>query len=45
MYLLEKKTHNLDLCYDFREETVHVIGFEVSEEELRDGLKESPSQR
>ncbi|XP_037614767.1 elongator complex protein 5 [Sebastes umbrosus] len=28
-----------------REEAVHVLGFEVSEEELRDGLKGSPVQR
>nr|XP_046236364.1 elongator complex protein 5 isoform X2 [Scatophagus argus] len=28
-----------------REETVHVLGFEVSEEELKDGLKGSPIQR
>ncbi|KAG7243400.1 hypothetical protein INR49_011857 [Caranx melampygus] len=28
-----------------REESVHVLGFEVSEEELRDGLKGSPTQR
>lgn len=30
---------------DFREEAVHVLGFEVSEEELRDGLTGSPVQR
>uniref|UniRef100_A0A8C9XJ09 Elongator complex protein 5 n=1 Tax=Sander lucioperca TaxID=283035 RepID=A0A8C9XJ09_SANLU len=28
-----------------REEAVHVLGFEVSEEELKDGLKGSPIQR
>lgn len=28
-----------------REEAVHVLGFEVSEEELKDGLKGSPNQR
>ncbi|XP_071315847.1 elongator complex protein 5 [Trachinotus anak] len=28
-----------------REESVHVLGFDVSEEELRDGLKGSPTQR
>ncbi|XP_068444103.1 elongator complex protein 5 [Clinocottus analis] len=28
-----------------REEAVHVLGFEVSEEELKDGLKGSPVQR
>ncbi|XP_070786124.1 elongator complex protein 5 [Enoplosus armatus] len=28
-----------------REEAVHVLGFEVSEEELKDGLKVSPIQR
>lgn len=29
----------------FREEAVHVLGFEVSEEELKDGLKGSHIQR
>ncbi|XP_029382507.1 elongator complex protein 5 [Echeneis naucrates] len=28
-----------------RDEFVHVLGFEISEEELRDGLKGSPTQR
>nr|XP_020441543.1 elongator complex protein 5 [Monopterus albus]XP_020441544.1 elongator complex protein 5 [Monopterus albus]XP_020441545.1 elongator complex protein 5 [Monopterus albus] len=28
-----------------REESVHVLGFEISEEELKDGLKRSPIQR
>ncbi len=32
-------------CCEFREEGVHVLGFEVSEEELKDGLKGSATQR
>lgn len=29
------------LCCDFREEAVHVLGFDVSEEELKRGLTTS----
>lgn len=50
--ICEKKTNPktiiktcLHLCYECREDAVHVLGFEVSEEELKDGLKGSPIQR
>lgn len=34
-----------DLRYNFREEAVHALCFEISEDELKDGLKGPATQR
>lgn len=36
---------SLSLHYECREEEVHVLGFEASEEELMNGLKTTHNQR
>lgn len=37
--------HTVSLYCECREEEVHVLGFEASEEELKDGLKTPHTQR